>query len=153
MLLRDIVVNSLNQLWALQGTIQTTLARYAHQCNSKMSVLTVTNNFLIRHKAHSTVENICLVLWIWPRTHGWGVHGSWWWSSSYSFTPWHSIKQLSKGTYLSSQVSSALRPHQRSFFVQWKVVNWGDSQKVNIQRIHVYQVLSHKWDIYNTLSP
>lgn len=56
----------------------------------------------------------------------------------------------SKFTCQPPQISGAFRPHQRSFSVQWEMVNPGrrNSQLIQVQRTCVSGLLSHKWDIY-----
>lgn len=49
---QEVTVNQ-TQLGTLKATIMTSLARYAHQCNSGMSAMAVSNYFLIGFKSYS----------------------------------------------------------------------------------------------------
>lgn len=51
---------------------------------------------------------------------------------------------------MSTKISAALRPHQRSLFVQWTVVS-AKLKSGQIQKISVYGMVSHKWHWYHTL--
>lgn len=52
---------------------------------------------------------------------------------------------------MQAQISEALKHHQRSFFVQWIMIN-AETHNWS-QRPSVSAMLSHKWDIYITPFP
>lgn len=53
-------INSPTQPWTLWTMIITSMARYAHWCNSSINVIEVTNHFQVGLKVCSTGENTCL---------------------------------------------------------------------------------------------
>lgn len=57
------VINGHTQQWTLHATILTCRARRVHGCNSGMTVLELTNGFLIGFEARITGRNSCLALY------------------------------------------------------------------------------------------
>lgn len=66
-------ISSLTQLGTLGTEIKTGGARYVYRGNSCMNLIDVGNFSLIEFKAHCMGGNTCLVLQVWPSTHGWGA--------------------------------------------------------------------------------
>lgn len=50
-------------------------ARYTQGHNSGTKVIGAANRFALGFKTCCTGGNTCLLLQVWPRTHGWGAHG------------------------------------------------------------------------------
>lgn len=129
-------INNLSQARTLWATVMTRVVRYAYECNSNMNIIKVTFwliiHFLMGFNVPSTRKkqkqkqnnpknkNKCL-LYICLRTHGAGnsqdprVN-----PTVILFLRRHSIKLPSKFISPYPQINVVLRPHLRSFFVQWK---------------------------------
>lgn len=53
-------ITNLTQLWTLWVTVMSDLSRHVHWCNRDMSIMGVTNPFLIVSKSYCTRWNSCL---------------------------------------------------------------------------------------------
>lgn len=68
---------------AFIGALMTDMTIYAHRFNTSINIMETTNQYLIGFNTYSTGGNPFVVLWVWPRTHGWWAHRPQQWTHCY----------------------------------------------------------------------